>query len=94
MPPWMPWHETLVFLSGALEIILSLLLLYKPTRSFAAWGFIVLLIAIFPANIQMAINYHKNNHPMFLGSLLRLPVQFLLIGWAFIYTNKDRILKA
>lgn len=94
MPPWLPWHEELVFISGALEIILSLLILYKPSRPFAAWGFIILLIAIFPANIQMAINYYKNNHPVYLGSLLRLPVQLVLIAWAFRYTKKNMEPKA
>jgi len=89
MPSWLPWHKELVFLSGAVEILLSLIILYKPWRPLAAWGFIILLVAIFPANIQMAINYYKNDHPRFLGSLLRLPIQFLLIWWAFAYTKDE-----
>lgn len=83
----MPWPKTMVFLSGVLEILLSLVIIYRPWRNFAAWGFIVLLLAVFPANVQMAINYYKDDHPRLLGSLLRLPIQFLLIWWAFAYTN-------
>jgi len=87
MPPWLPWPRALVFLSGALEIFLSLIIMYKPWRAFAAWGFMILLVAIFPANIQMAINYYNEDHPRFLGSILRLPIQVLLIWWAFVYTK-------
>jgi uncharacterized membrane protein len=94
MPPWLPWHKALVFVSGALEIILSIFILYKPSRPFAAWGFIILLIAVFPANIQMAINYYNDNHPMYWGSMLRLPMQLILIAWAFVYTKKDLERKA
>ena len=90
MPPWLPWHKTLVWVSGALEILFSFIILYKPWRAYAAWGFIVLLVAIFPANIQMAINYYNDDHPRFEGSLLSLPIQILLIAWAFAYTKRDR----
>ncbi len=87
MPPWLPWHKALVYISGIAEITLGLLILYKPWRRIAAWGIIFLLIAIFPANIQMAINYHIESHPRFWGSMLRLPLQILLIWWAYTYTK-------
>ena len=56
MPPYLPFHLELVYLSGAFEIIFGLSLLYKGTRTMAAWGLILLLIAVFPANIYLAFN--------------------------------------
>ncbi|MBU2887901.1 hypothetical protein KO507_19205 [Gilvimarinus agarilyticus] len=72
-------------LSGAAEILLAIGLL-TPYQSYVAWGIILLLIAVFPANV-----YHLQQHgagmriPMWL-LWLRLPLQLVLIGWAYIYT--------
>jgi uncharacterized membrane protein len=87
MPSWLPFSEELIFVSGAIEIVCALLLLPSFSRKLAAWSIIVLLIAIFPANIQMSINYYEENNPYFLFTLLRLPLQFLLIWWAYQYTK-------
>ena len=87
MPPWLPWHAQLVFISGVAEIVLGLLLIPLATRTWAAWGIIALLIAVFPANIQMAINYWNKQSPYLWIALVRLPLQFLLIYWAWIYTK-------
>ena len=86
MPPWLPKHLLLVYISGVAEIILGLLLIPMLIRSIAAWGIIVLLIAVFPANIQMAINYYQDHRSYFWLTILRLPLQFLLIWWAYFYT--------
>ncbi len=51
MPPYLPIHLELVYLSGFFEAALGLLLLFPRVTRFAAWGIIALLIAIFPANI-------------------------------------------
>jgi uncharacterized membrane protein len=87
MPPWLPWHLQLVYISGASEILLSLLLLPVSTRKIAAWGIIVLLIAIFPANIQMMLNYYRNHDPGLWITIVRLPLQLVLIRWAWEYTK-------
>lgn len=87
MPPWLPAHHQLVLLSGAAEIVLGLLLLPAATRPWAAWGIIALLIAVFPANIQMAINFHRQGNPYLWAALLRLPLQGVLIWWAWQYTR-------
>jgi uncharacterized membrane protein len=91
MPHWLPWHKEMNYASGAIEIILSILLLFKKTRRLAAFGLIALLIAVFPANIQMMINYFDQHHPKAWLSILRLPVQLLLIWWAYIFTKKDHV---
>ena len=56
MPPYLPWHLLLVYLSGVVEIVLGLLLLLPKFTRAAAWGLIALLVAVFPANIHMAFN--------------------------------------
>ncbi len=86
MPPWLPWHLQLVYISGVAEIVLGALLFPVATRSLAAWGIIALLIAVFPANIQMTLNYFHYNNPAKWLTVARLPVQLLLIWWAWVYT--------
>jgi uncharacterized membrane protein len=90
MPPYLPWHAELVFLSGVAEVLLGLAVLVPATRILAAWGIIALLIAVFPANLHVALN----DVPM-LGSeqragwlnWVRLPFQGLLVAWAWWYTR-------
>ena len=53
MPPYLPLHLELVYLSGFFEIALGVLLLVPRLSRFAAWGIIALLIAVFPANIYV-----------------------------------------
>lgn len=55
MPPILPWHLELVWLSGVFEILGGVGLLVPRTRRFAAWGLLALLVAVFPANLHMAI---------------------------------------
>ena len=87
MPAWLPWHSRLIYISGVAEIILGVLLIPVATRSLAAWGIIVLLVSVFPANIQMAINYWNKQNPYLWIALLRLLLQFILIWWAWQYTK-------
>jgi len=87
MPPYIPFHLELVYLSGAIEIFLGVLLLVKKLRKLASWGIILLLIAIFPANI-----YHLTSAGIGLGTPLwalwvRLPFQPLFIAWAYWHTR-------
>ena len=56
MPPYLPWHLELVYVSGVFEIIGGLGLIYPRTRRLAAWGLVALLIAVYPANIHMLVN--------------------------------------
>lgn len=88
MPQWLSPHRLLVLVSGMLELLLACLLVVPATRRLAAWGLIGLLIAVFPANIQMMLNYKTENHPLLWLAVLRLPLQFFLIGWAYQYTRK------
>ena len=87
VPPWLPGALPIVYISGVCEILFALLLLPHATRHVGAWLVIALLIAIFPANIQMTIDaYHDHSHQLWL-SIIRLPLQIVLVWWAWLYTK-------
>ncbi|WP_460574506.1 DoxX family protein [Hymenobacter coalescens] len=87
VPPQLPAPEALVYLSGAAEIGLGLLLLPRRTRRPAAWGLVLLLLAVFPANVYMArIPGGGLGLPQWM-LWARLPLQGLLIAWAWCYTR-------
>ena len=88
MPPYIPWHMPLIYVTGILEIILGILLIPIFTRRIAAWGIIILLILVFPANINMMINYWQEENPDLWITILRLPLQFVLIWWAYTFTKQ------
>lgn len=56
MPSYLPWPATLVVVSGIAEIAGGLGVLIAPLRRAAAWGLILLLLAVFPANLQVALH--------------------------------------
>ncbi|CAN5496202.1 DoxX family membrane protein [soil metagenome] len=82
MPDYLPAQRELVLASGAAEIIGGGGVLLKRTRTIAGWWLIATLIAIFPANLHMAL--HPARYPAFAPALLwaRLPLQAVLILWA------------
>lgn len=90
MPPYLPWHLELVYLSGVFEIVLGVLLLISRFTVLAAWGLIALLIAIFPANIHLAMNPQIIPEVSPTMHLLRLPLQAVLIAWAWWFTKPNR----
>jgi uncharacterized membrane protein len=89
MPPYLPRPVALVQASGVAEIVLGALLMFSDLQRCAAWGLILLLIAVFPANIY--VYQHQELFPGVspLAHLLRLPLQGVLILWAFWYTRPD-----
>ena len=86
MPPYLPAHGLLVALSGLAEIVLGVLLLIPATRAWASWGIILLLVAVFPANLYMAYgSKFQEMSPWIRWG--RLPLQLVLIWWAYQYTR-------
>ena len=83
VPPYLPAPRTLVYVSGVAELLGALGLLVPRLRVYAGWGLILLLLAVFPANVHMAL------HPADFGRIpgwvlsLRLPLQFVLVGWIY-----------
>jgi len=93
MPPYLPFPLQLVYLSGAAEILLGSLLMLKKYQTYAAWGLILLLIAVYPANIYLAFNETPQEAlqvSAFAASWIRLPMQFVLLGIAYWHTKEDK----
>jgi uncharacterized membrane protein len=88
VPSYLPRPLVLVYVSGAFEILLGGALLIPRFRRLAAWGLVALLIAVFPANVQMALHpeLYASWRPLLLW--VRLPVQGLLVAWALSYTRR------
>ena len=89
VPSALPAHLALVYLSGVAEILGGLGLILPATRRLAAWGLIALFLAIVPANINMALHHLPmggNDLPTW-ALWLRLPLQVVLIAWAWLYTR-------
>jgi uncharacterized membrane protein len=91
MPAALPWPLALVYLSGVAEIAGGLGLILPATRRWAAWGLVALFVAIFPANLNMAVNHLPLGDQVVspLALWLRLPMQLPLIAWAYWYTRPD-----
>jgi uncharacterized membrane protein len=92
MPDALPAHLALVYISGVAEILGGLGLILPRTRRLAAWGLVLLLLAIFPANINMAVNHLPlGDRPVPTWALwARLPLQAVLIAWAYWYTRPEK----
>lgn len=90
VPPELPAPVSLVYISGVFEILGGIGLLIPFVSVAAAWGLIALFIAVFPANINQAIHSIPiegiPHHPLFYW--FRLPLQAVLIAWAWWYTRK------
>jgi uncharacterized membrane protein len=85
MPPWIPWQLELVYVSGVAEMAGAVGLLVPGLRRASGIGLILLLIAVFPANVQMLANaVHNGSSALYIALLvLRLPLQPLLIVWVY-----------
>jgi uncharacterized membrane protein len=85
VPPYLPYPLELVYLSGACEILGGVGVLVGRLRRFAGVGLIALLLAVFPANIHMAVASFRADGWTAYGLLLllRLPLQFVLIAWVY-----------
>ena len=84
MPPYLPWHVALVYVSGVCEIVLGVMLLCRRFERIAAWGMIALIVAVTPANVHMALN--ADLYPQYSPTALwvRLPLQLVLIDSEFV----------
>lgn len=83
IPPGFPMPAMLVAISGIAEIVGGAGLLIRPLRRAAGWGLIALLVAVFPANIYMALHPERIADLHIARGLLwaRLPLQGVLIAW-------------
>ena len=85
MPSFLPAPLALVYVSGVFEILGGVGLLVPRTRRAASFGLVALYVAVFPANVNMAVNHISLDGVTEIAPALlwlRLPLQAVLIAWA------------
>ena len=95
VPPYVPWHLAMVYVSGAAEVLGGLGLLIPRVRRGAALGLVALLIAVFPANVYMATNPVEAGASALPAAALwgRLVLQPIFIWWV-LWATKPRLTPA
>jgi uncharacterized membrane protein len=94
IPPYIPWPDMMVRISGVAEILGGIGLLvpdgfvFPRTRAAAAWGIVALLIAVSPVHINMCLHPEQFPTIPLWAIWLRFPLQLALIGWAWTYTRR------
>lgn len=89
MPPSFPLHHEAVYISGLFEIIGGVSIIIYRFRKIAGWGLFALVIAVYPANIYMAITPSAfPDIPIFI-LYFRLGLQFIFLYWAYTITRKE-----
>lgn len=83
-PKWVPKPKVVNIIVGFAEMVLGILLLIPLTRSYAAIGVLILLVAVFPANVNHYLQ-EKRKSRYVLATLIRLPMQLLLLYWAYTF---------
>jgi uncharacterized membrane protein len=84
VPHRLPRKRDLVYASGAAELLCAAGLLHPRTRGAAGWGSVAVLLAVFPANVQMAADAQRSRSTAYkAGTLVRLPLQRPMIRTAW-----------
>jgi uncharacterized membrane protein len=86
IPPYIPAHSSTVMLSGVAEMVLGFMIMNKNTQITAAWGIIIMLILFLTVHIFMLQNERAAMKLPKWVLILRIPLQFGLIYWAYLYT--------
>lgn len=89
MPPYVPYHEAAVAISGVFEILGALGLLFKRSRRMAGIGLFVLTLSVSPANIYMSMNPELFRDVSELALTIRLVIQLLLLACIWWSTTAD-----
>ena len=87
MPPAFPLHLEAVYISGFFEILGGVGVLIPRLRKIAGWGLVALLVAVYPANIYMAITPEAFPKASVALLYVRLAFQFLFFYWAYSVTR-------
>jgi len=87
MPPAFPMHAEAVYVSGFFEILGGICVLIPRLRIIAGWGLVALLVAVYPANIYMALTPEAFPDIPVAILYFRLPLQFLFFYWAYSVTR-------
>ena len=92
VPPWLPAAYALVIISGLFEVLGGLGLIFERSRKISGYGLIALYLAVFPANLHMAVNeittLGDSTVPLW-AVYARLPFQFVFMAWAWWVSRGD-----
>lgn len=91
MPDYLAYHQELVMVSGVFEILGAIGILLPQTRLIAGYGLMALIIAVYPANINMAMQPEKYQNISELFLYIRLPMQFILLWFVWWAIKPERL---
>ncbi len=94
MPDYLNYHQELVIISGVFELLGAIGILVPQTRLLAGYGLIALVVAVFPANINMALHPEKYQGMSQLALYIRLPFQILFVGFIWWAIKPERMQRA
>lgn len=92
MPPYIPFHLSAVYISGAFELMGAVALCFKPLRSMAGYGLMLLTLLVTPANVYMLQHAELFTNVPEWALVIRLPFQALLI-WLIWWCSRDKMPK-
>jgi uncharacterized membrane protein len=88
VPVWAGEPRRVVYLSGVAELLCGAMVAIPKTKRLGAWATLIVLIAVYPANINMAIQAGVPSDAVGWGAWLRLPLQFPMWRWAYRHTRQ------
>lgn len=91
MPDYLSYHKELVIISGIFEFLGGIGILLPQTRILAGYGLIALVVAVYPANINMALHPEKYPDISELFLYIRLPFQFLFVWFIWQAIAPERL---
>ena len=91
MPDYLGYHKELVIISGVFDILGGIGILIPQTRLFSGYCLIALIVAVYPANINMALHPEKYKELSELFLYIRLPFQFLFIWFVWRAIAPERL---
>jgi uncharacterized membrane protein len=87
VPKWIGHEKAVVAWSGVAEVLCGVLVAVPRTRRVGAWMTVVTLVAVYPANLQLAVDAGRPRDALGWAVWLRLPFQFPLVAWAHHHTR-------
>ncbi len=88
MPPYLPYHPELIYISGVFEIVLGIGIIPLKTRKISSLLIIAMLIVFLLPHIQMLIDTWHTGSLLFWIAVFRLPLQYVLIRWSWLVYKK------
>ena len=85
LPGYLPGHKRLVVISGIAEIVFGIALCFPLTKNLAIYAIIAMLIFFLPAHFHMLLNKKASMGIAKWVLILRIPLQFALMFWAYWY---------